>query len=395
MKRLSIALVVLVLTASVVPTAAVARTSAQSGQAYAGTHVSFETSAHAVTDYAVDDEAMVSSVKVQSESSAESSGFIGVDASLSAVTHVEGSALSVVAKTETEATVTAESGAEMTAHDNGNGILVVESGGESNYVVANLSSGASASAESDSQVQVTTESGTKGTFIVVGDGEVTVNEYGDVSAQLGADGRLVFRSYPDGKDDSDDKQEQLIAEGTAKAEAYVMAKGESTVVDTVSYGQKTTIEAKQTTQGEVEFAVERTASKGKVVITHVSEEVVDASSGVNVMVEGEAAAKASTYSQLKSAIGSDQSRYMVEGAGSATAKAQVLVAVNSFSTKSVTMESEDSSGNSSDGDGSDDSGSGDGSDSSDGSTSSGTIPGFTATAGIVALLGAALLARKQ
>jgi PGF-CTERM protein len=421
MRRLTTALIVLVLTASVVPPAmgqdaTLAREQA-SGEAYAGTHVAFDASQSAVTDYAVHGETMLDSVKVESQSSVEDSALVDVGASASAVTQIGGAGLSVDATTETEARVEAENGATMTAHDNGHGILVVASGNQSDYVVANLSSGANASAESDSQVEVTTENGTEGTFIVVGEGNVTVNDDGDVTAHLGDDGRLVFRAYPEEKDDNDDDQERLIADGKAKAEAYVMAAnesaddgsdaGEQVVVDTVSYGENTTVETAETAEGEVSFTVNRTTHEGTVLITSVSEEVVDASENLTVTVDGEAATEAATHSQLKSAIGSEQSRYMVESAGSASASADVLVAVNHFSERTVSMTSASSDGTgeetTSDGETTDET---NGDETNDGTTDSGTddaqsddenngggVPGFGATAAIVALVSAALLAR--
>ncbi|UPW02002.1 PGF-CTERM sorting domain-containing protein [Halorussus gelatinilyticus] len=348
MKRLASALVLLVVTTSVVPAATAGgvptATQQTSGEAYSGTHVSFEVSNSAVTDYAVDNETVLDSVRVQSQSNVEDGGLVDLGASLSAVTRIEGAGLSVGAKTTTEASLQAETGANLTVHDNGHGVLVVESGTTSDYVVANLSSGADASAESDSQVEVTTESGTNGTFLVVGEGNVTVNDEGDVTASLGEDGRLVFRSYPDGKDDGDEKQEQLIANGEAKAEAYVMSDGGETVVDTVSYGANTTVETTETAEGEVSFTVNRTTHEGTVLLTSVSETVLNASDDLEVTVDGEAAAEARTYTQLKSAIGSDRSRYVVESTGgaSADASADVLVAVNHFSERTISMQSADS-----------------------------------------------------
>ncbi|UPV76000.1 PGF-CTERM sorting domain-containing protein [Halorussus limi] len=427
MKRLASALVLLVVTASVVPAAtavaAPAETRQTSGEAYSGTHVSFEVSNSAVTDYAVDNETLLDSVRVQSQSNVEDGGLVDLGASLSAVTRIEGAGLSVGAKTTTEASVRAENGANLTVHDNGRGVLVVESGDQSDYVVANLSSGADASAESDSQVEVTTESGTNGTFLVVGEGNVTVNDEGDVTATLGEDGRLVFRSYPDGKDDGDDRQERLIANGEAKAEAYVMADGGETVVDTVSYGANTTVEAAETAEGEVSFTVNRTTHEGTVLLTSVSEKALNASDGLEVTVDGEAAAEARTYTQLKSAIGSDQSRYVVESAGgaSADASADVLVAVNHFSERTVSMQSADStSETTSDGETTTDDGqttTGDQTTAADGETTEdgespgvetntttvvddetdngASVPGFTGAAAIVALAGAAMLARRR
>jgi PGF-CTERM protein len=468
MKRLATTLTVLVLTASIGPstvaasiapiTAGQASVTSQhasgqqaigqqaSGQAYAGTHVSLNASERAVADYAVHGETMLDSVAVESQSSVEDGGLVDVGASVSAVTQIEGAGVALDATTETEARIEADNGATVTAHDNGHGILVVESGDQSDYVVANLSAGASASAESDSQVEVTTENGTEGTFIVVGEGNATVNDDGDVTAHLGEDGRLVFRAYPEGKDDNDDEQERLIADGDAKAEAYVMAAseradgnetgnesegdagnetetgdendsengtegdGEQMVVDTVSYDDNTTVETAESAEGEVAFTVNRTTHEGTILVTSVSEEALNASEDLTVQVDGEAAVEAATYSQLRSAIGSEQSRYTVESAGSGSASADVLVAVNNFSERTVSMQSEtgdESGAETTDGesgtsagettdDETTDSDPADGTtDATDAEDNDGGIPGFGVTAAVVALIGAALLARLR
>jgi PGF-CTERM protein len=417
MKRLSITLTMLVLTATVTPAVAMGQSATfgqeeASGQAYAGTHVSFDTDERAVTDYAVRGETMLDSMAVQSESTVENGGLVDAGASLSAVTQIEGAGLSLAAESETEARVEAEGSATITAHDNGRGVLVVAAGNQSDYVVANVSDGANASAETDSQVEVTTENGTNGTFIVVGEGNATVNEEGDVTAHLGEDGRLVFRSYPDGKDDGDEKQEELIADGDAKAEAYVMAQnasesgddGEQVVVDTVSYGENTTVETAETAEGEVTLTVNRTTHEGTVLVTSVSEKALNASEDLEVMVDGEAAVEAETHSQLKSAVGSEQSRYVVESAGSASAdaSADVLVAVNHFSERTVSMQSasdeqttEESQTTDESSDETTQAGMNDETTSDGDDGSSGSIPGFTATASVVALLAAALFARLR
>lgn len=443
-------------------------------RAYSGTYVSFDADARAVTDYAVGGETMLQSVKVESKRSVARGGLVDLGAGLSAVTDIEGAGLGVTATTRTEATVAAESGATLTAHDNPRGLVVIAGSNrsnQSNYVVADLPAGTNATADGDSQVEVAAENGTEGTFIVVGAGNATVNDEGDVSARLGDGGLLVFRAYPDGKDDRDEKQEELIAEGTARAEAYVMVQNGSEatpsgtnasetnasetnaggtnasnganttdganatdvdesatntnesariVVDTVSYGANTTIETAGTAAGSVSFAVSRTTDEGTILLTGVSERAL-AVEDLEVTVDGEAAAEARTYTQLKSAVGSDRSRYVVERAGggesaSADANADVLVAVNRFSERTVSIASESASEESSadgatGGDGEsgdatgDDPTTDDGEDASeatatttvaDDGTGTGTgVPGFTLSAALLGLVGALLLARRR
>ena len=393
LKPPTIAIVVVVVLVAVAPASAGA-SGTTAAAAYTGSHVSFETSGSAVTDYAVDGEAVLSSVKVQSASSAEGSGLVSAGADLSTVTSLEGAGLSLSAKTETSATVEAESSASMTAHDNGHGILVVESGGEEQYVKADLGSGAQAEADGDSRVTVTTGDGVKGTFIVVGDGQVTVNEEGDVAAKLGEDGKLVFRAYPDGKSDDDAAQERLIADGRAAAEVHVMRQDGETVTDTVTYGSETTVEAQQSAEGRVDVTVDRAKHEGQVVITTVSESMLDSSGDLSVEVDGRAAARASSYSELESAIGSDQSKYMVEQSSAAEGRAEVLVAVNHFSERTVTMSDSDGSSSSDGGDGSAADTDGSSDDGGDATSTPGQ-PGFGVLVAVLALLAAALLARYR
>ncbi len=453
------ALLVLVVTASVAPApvaggvaAAGSTDTATTRQAseYAGTYVSFDAGERAVTDYAVRGEEMLDSVRVASERSVENGSLADLDAGLSAVTEIEGAGLDFSATSRTEATVAAETGATLTAHDNPRGLFVVAGSDESNqsnrssqqsnrsnqsnYVVADLAAGANATADGDSRVEVTTENGTEATFLVVGAGEATVTDEGDVTARLGEGGLLVFRAYPDGKDDRDEKQEALIAEGTATAEAYVMVENTTTVVDTVSYGANTTVETTETAVGEVTVAVSRTTDEGTILLTSVSERAL-AAADLEVAVDGEAAAEARTYTQLKSALGSDRSRYVVErtidagkASASADASADVLIAVNRFSERTVSIASasasepttgskeatggEETTGGETTTD-TGDSGTnetttdaGERAEESGGETATATVvddetgngagvPGFTASAALLALVAAAMLARLR
>lgn len=384
-RRITAAILAVLLVASGVGATA---TSGTQQQAYAGSHVTFDTTSNAVVDYTVEDTTLLESVKVQSQSKAKSNSGVSLDGDLSAVTGFAGSAISVDAKTSTQATITTESGATMQAHDNGHGILVVESGSERQFVTANLSESSSAKAAGDNRVVVTTEDGTKGTFIVVGDGDVTVNEAGNVTASLSENSKLVFRSYPEERSESDEKQEQMIADGTAAAEVYVMQEAESngeTVVDVVQYGEDTSVEVTEKTKGKLTMTAERSSSEGRVIITSVSESVIESTENVQVTVDGKAAAKASSYSELRSATnGGETSKFLVHQQSSAEANAEVLVGVNHFSTRTIAMQSgENASG---------DTGA-DSENEGDGGTSGVGAPGFGVGVSLVALLSVALLAR--
>lgn len=335
-------LMVLLLAGAAIPAPA----AAASQGTYAGTHVSFQTTNTAIVDYGVNGESMFQSAKIQSKQSVQDQGGLSLGADLSAVTDFSGAPLSLSSQSETTATVTTQSDARVTAHDDGHGILVVRSGGKSQYVGVNLSASSQAESEGDHRVLVTTENGTQGTFIVVGDGSVTVNDEGNVTAQLGSDGTLVFRSYPDGRDEPDAQQERLIQNGTASAEVSVTQSADqrSATTDVVQYDDATSIDVSHEGDGQVTMTVDRSVHDGTVVITSVSDAVVDASNDVTVTVDGHAAARAESAADLRAAAqGGETSKYLVRQNADASADATVLVAVNHFSERQLSIQSADAS----------------------------------------------------
>ncbi|WP_172824912.1 PGF-CTERM sorting domain-containing protein [Halorientalis sp. IM1011] len=356
---------------------------AQQASGYSGATVSFETRDDAIVNYAIDGETLLDSVAVESRSTTRSRLGAGASLDLSAVTRIGGSGLSLGSQTDLSASVAFDSGAEMTAHDGSQGIFVVRANDEAQVASVNLSGDASAESEGDGRVVVSQENGADGTFIVVGDGEVTVNDAGNVTARIGQDGSLVFRPYPDGRDDSDSEEERLIAQGTAAAEVTVSQaeSGGEYATDVVNYGQDTTVEVSEQSASTVNMTVERSEQQGRVVIASLAEEIQSAED-VQVYVDGEAAARAESVTELESATqNGDNSRFMVSNAASAQASGEVLVGINHFSTRSVSVQD----GGSSDG------GSGDQSDG----TTSGSGPGFGVVIALLAVLSTALLARYR
>lgn len=329
------------------------QTAQTEGSAYAGTHVTANMTGDALVDYRVDGTTVMESVRVQSTSEAKTGTDLSVGADLSTRTGFAGAGLSMDARSETSASVTAESGAELTVHDNGHGSLVVAANGQSQYVGLNLSESATAQQEGDARVVVTQDDGTQSSILVAGNGSVAVNDEGNVTAKIEEDSRLIVRTYED-RDEDDRNQEQLIQNGTAAAQVYLTQQAEGSseaAVDVVDYGQNTTVEVTQRTKGNVEMTVERTASQGKVVITSVSNETFDAVGDIQVQVDSQAAVEASSYSELAAAAdGGPTSKYMVRQTGSAEAGTDVLVALNHFSQRSVTMteDSADSTNDSTD-----------------------------------------------
>ncbi|WP_265108618.1 hypothetical protein [Halosolutus halophilus] len=317
-------------------------------EAYAGAHVAFDVEDDAITNYEVGGDEAFSSIAVQSQSEVDATAGVGADVALETMTDLVGAGLALETRTSAGAEVQAESGATLSAHDNERGTLVVESGGESQYVQAELGANADASDEGD-RVRVETEDH-EGVFLVVGDGEVTVTEEGDVSAALEENATLAYRSYEDGERDEDAKyEESLIAEGSAAAEVYVEERDGETAESAVTYGEGTSAEVSGEARNGVEVTVDRTVDEGTVVLTTVSEEAVGSLEDVAVAVDGEAAVEAESESELESAIeGGDTPRYMVAQEATAQGEATIYVAITHFSERTATI--------SGDGDGEDDAG---------------------------------------
>ena len=385
------------LVVSLVGAAAAPAVATQEAEGYSGSHVEFQTQNSAVTGYAVNDAVIVENVSVQSSEEARSQAGIGADAGLSTATEFSGAGLQLASQTSLSATLSIESGAEMQTHDNQRGILQVRANDGAQMVHANLSSDSEAESEGEERVVVTKGDGSQGTFIVVGDGEVVVNEGGNVTAEIEEGSQLVYRQYDDSERSDDDKQkEQMIQNGTATAEVYVESaaesgqdsaddgedsaedgsdEGEEAAASVVEYGQDTTVEVQSRSENTINMTAERSQSQGKVVLTSVSESAFDSAEDVEVLVDGEAAAQAESYSAVEQAAqGGDNSAYYVSQSSSAEASTDVAIGVNHFSERDVTMQSD---------------GSGD-----DGGMTGGDGAGFGVFAAVAAL-GAALLATRR
>jgi len=390
MKTKSMLLAALVVVAAVATPAAAALTTSSTddgtdAKAYAGTHVSYDVQEDAIVNYTVDGETMVDSMAVESTADYEQRTGASGSVDLGTVVELDGLALDMGASSETQATVQTEGSAKIVTHDNPDGTFVVKSGDGGQYIEADVAANADAEAKSDDRVVVETGDGNASTFIVVGDGNVTVNEEGNVSATLGSDAQLVFRSSGEERSEDDKQVERMIANGTATAELYVMEEGGSTVNDTVTYSEETTVETSSEAENTVNMTVERSQSQGKVVVTHVSEAAVGATDSLDVTVDGEAAAKASSYSALEAAANDgEESKYYVAEDASAQAEgsATVLVAFDHFSERSASISGSETTND----DGADDS-------ESDGD-GGGSMPGFGVTTALGALVAAGLVALR-
>ena len=397
---LSALLVVSLVGAAAAPAAA--QSTDAEGEAYAGSHVQFTTTGSAVSNYAVGDAVIVENMSVQSSEEARSQAGIGADAGLSTATEFSGAGLQLASQTSLSATVSVESGAEMQAHDNSRGIFQVRANDGAQMVHANLSSDSEAESESDERVVVTKGDGSQGTFIVVGDGEVVVNEEGNVTAEVEEGSQLVYRQYDDGeRSENDRQQEQMIQNGTATAEVYVQESAETgedagaATTSVVEYGQDTAIEVQSQSREEVNMTVERTQSQGKVVLTSVSESAFDNAEDIEVYVDGEAAAQADSYSAVEqSAMEGDEPRYYVAQSSSAEATTNVAIGIDHFSERAVSMQSaQEDTSTATESDAATETDSADGSDTATEETS-GDGAGFGALAALAAL-GSALVAARR
>ncbi|TSD14581.1 hypothetical protein DP107_06235 [Haloglomus irregulare] len=400
-KALAVA-VTLVVSVVGTPVAAAATTQQTSGQAQSGTFISFQASENAVTNYSVNGRTLVERMNVQSASEARAQA--GADIGLSDGVGFSGAGLRIAnsldAGASTSATIESSSGAEIVAHDNDRGIMVVSANGESHVARFDGSEGAEAEQESEKRAVIEGDDGGAATVIVIGEGNVSVSEGGNVTAMIEEDGTVVYRQYEDGRSDSEAAQERMIANGTAVAEVYVGTAADATSddggdtptvtptdepsdeaaersADVVRYSEDTTVEVTERSATTVNATVDRAESEGKVVIMSVSETAFENADAAAVFVDGEAAAEAESYGAVESATNDGEtSKYLVRSSSGAAASTDVVVGINHFSEREVSMQSGDGG-------------------SDGGSTASGGQPGFGAGLAVVALVGAALFARHR
>lgn len=357
-------------------------------ETHSGAHTEFETSANAIENYRVDGRAVAESVSVQSQSEARARGGISMGTDISSVTGFPGAAVTVEASAGRSTRMTTDSGASMTAHDNGHGSLVVSAGDEAQYVAVNVSRSAEIVEDGEKRIVVNTPDDSQASVLVVGEGNVAVNDDGNVSAELEGDSHLVVRSYEGERSEDDRKQEGLITSEHAAVQVYLTDDG----TDVVDYGQGATVDVTEEASGTVEMTVDRSEAEGKVVLATVSDDHFDSVEDIEVRVDGEVIAEASSYSDLEAAAdGGESATYLVRSDGSVSGSADVLVALEHFSQRTVTMTDSDST--TEDGttdDGTTDDGDEDTTDSSDG----GGI-GFTLVIAVLAILAIVAVAHRR
>jgi hypothetical protein len=387
---------------------AAASTAAADGEPATHTHVAFETEANAVTDYRINGATAFESLTVSGSADGDGGGS-GLGADANATAGASGSNLSVAARTDARTTLRAESGATLTAHDNRRGVLVVDAGSSNQTVTVEVGADAETRAESDSRATVTTTNGTTGSFLVVGDGSVNVADDGNVTADLGANASLVFRSNGDERSEAERRQEKLIVDGAAAGEVYLGASdsdSDDEGASTVRYDENTSITVTEREPSAVSMRVERTADEGRVILVQASDAVAGSAERLSVTVDGEAAARASSYAELRSAAdGGANSKYLIseDAEASADARTTVLVGVNHFSARNVALRQDADRTTSPSGDGTSTGTDGDstettadaGRNSADRETTSTSVPGFGTALAVVAVAIGVLLSKRR
>lgn len=355
---------------------------AQQAEAHNGSHVNFQTTDNAVVDYRVNGVALVESVETEARNTAEQRGSVDVGVTISADARVRGSTISTAAQTQTRTSFETGSGAAMQAHDSDRGNLLVRASEGDQLVGLNVSENAQTEQASDRRAVVTHADGTQGVIVVIGNGTAMINEEENVVADVSEGSALVYRQYGSERSEQERAQERMIADGTAVAEVYVTEPSDGNdqpATDAVQYEQNTTVAVEMANDTAIELTADRDASDGRVVISSVSEAAFDATSGINVTVDGEAATRVDSGSALRTAAdGGSNSAFMAQSATTTAASTDVVVAINHFSERDLAITAADD----------DTQVAGD----DESSTTGDEAPGFGIIAGLVALVGAALIA---
>lgn len=355
---------------------------AQQAESHNGSNVEFQTTDNAVVDYRVNGAVLVDSVKTEARDAVEQRRGVDVGASVSSNVRVRGSDISTAARTKTRTSLQTGSGATMRAHDSNRGNLLVRATEGGQIVELNVSADVRAEQASDRRAVVTHTDGTQGVVVVVGDGTVMVNDDGNVVADVADDSALVYRQYGSERSEDERAQERMIADGTAAAEVYVTTSSDGDnqpAADVVQYQQDTAVAVEMVNDTAIEMTANRSEADGRVVISSVSEAAFDTTGEVSVTVDGKAATRAESTTDLRTAAdGGNNSAFMIRSATTAAASSDVIIAINHFSDREMTVSSDEGDTTTSGTD--------------DGSTTGEEAPGFGVLASFVALVSAALIA---
>lgn len=332
MRRLTV-LVATLLVVSMAAPATVAPAAADEHE-YDGEHVAFDVESDGIAEYSVNNETLFSSVDVRAASEADVR--VGADLETSAFAGLEGAALESTSTTTAAARFESENGARVAAHDTERGHLTVHATEERTLVEINMS----APVGTTPKGTVIVVGGAKqvGSVFVVGEGSVSVNDEGNIVADLPKGSGLVFRSNGENRDDEDQATERLIERGTAAGEAYVSERDGEVVADTVEYDTDIDVEVAQYDQGFLELSVQRTTENGTIVVMEITEDLIEDPGDADVRVSGEQATRVDSHAELRQSLGNGEHTYTVSQATTSQANAAILVAIDNFSEQTVIVE---------------------------------------------------------
>ncbi|MFB6236347.1 MAG: PGF-CTERM sorting domain-containing protein [Halopenitus sp.] len=365
MRRLTVLVATLLVVSMAAPAAV---TPAAAGEhEYDGKHVSFDIKSNGIAEYSVNNETLFSSVKTQAASEAAVDVGAGVDAS--AIAGFEGAGLEATSTTTAAARFRTENGAQVAAHDTERGHLTIHATEQRTLVQINMSDPVGTTPKGTLIVV----GGAKqvGSVFIVGEGNLSITEEGNIVADLHKGSGLVFRSNGENRTTQDQATERLIERGAAAGEVYVSKRNGEVVADTVQYDTDISVEIAQYEKGFVEVAVNRTTEKGTIVIMEVSKKLIEDPGAASVRVSGTEATRVDTHAELRRSLGKGEPTYKVSQATTSQANAAVLVAIDSFSRQTVVIEERQES-----------------------TPVEESAPGFGVSAALLAMLTATLAARR-
>jgi len=332
MRRLT-ALVATLLVVSMAAPAAVTPAAADEHE-YDGKHVSFDIKPNGIAEYSVNNETLFSSVKTRAASEPAVDVGAGVDAS--AIAGFEGAGIEATSTTTAAARFRTENGAQVAAHDTERGHLTIHATEQRTLVQINMSDPVGTTPEGS--VIVVGGATQVGSVFVVGEGNLSITEEGNIVADLPRGSGLVFRSNGDNRTTQDQATERLIERGSAAGEVYVSQRNGEVVADTVQYDTDISVEVAQYEDGFVEVGVNRTTEQGTIVIMEVSKKLIEDPGDTAVRVSGTKATRVDTHAELRRSLGKGEPTYKVSRATTGQANAAILVAIDSFSGQTVIIE---------------------------------------------------------
>lgn len=306
---------------------------------YQASHVGFDAKQNSVVNFSVGGQQIFESFSVvaKSDTETQSGGTIGVGVGLGEVTNIAKSAMSMRSQTDKNAVLETESGADIKIHNNDRGIITVTPSENSQIANINISPNTRATTETDKKVVITKEDNSEGVFLIVGDGEVTVNNNRNVIADIEQNRKLVYRDYKQQRSDDDRQQENLISNQNATAEVYIEQTDNQYRSNIVQYGD-TTVETTDQRQGQINLSVDRTQNQGKIILTTISNQAINPTNNISVQIDGETITQVETYNQLQSSIQQDNPSFLINQQSSTQSVSDIAIAIDHFSTRQITIQ---------------------------------------------------------